>query len=44
MHAIQSSKFITIGENFFPDKPIHNQIVKLYCSEFEGKVCDIFFF
>jgi len=45
MHAIHRPKFIlTIGEYFFPDKPIRKQITKFYCIKFEGKVYEIRFF
>ena len=45
MHAIHRPKFIiTIGEHFFPYKPIHKQIAKFYCIKFEEKVYEIQFF
>jgi len=45
MHAIHRPEFIiTIGEHFFPDKPIHKQIAKFYCIKFEGKFYEIRFF
>jgi len=45
MHVIQRPKFITtIGEHFFPDKPIHKQTANFYCIKFEGKVYEIRFF
>jgi len=45
MHAIQRPKFIImIGEHFFLDKPIHEQIAKFYCIKFEGNVYEIRFF
>ena len=45
MHVIQGPKFIiTIGEHFFPDKPVHKQIAKFYCIKFEGSLWDTIFF
>jgi len=44
MLAIRWPKFIiTIGEIFFPDKPIHKQTAKLYCIKLEGKAYEIRF-
>jgi len=42
MHAIHGPKFIiTIGEYFFPNKPIHKQTAKFYCIKFVRKVYEI---
>jgi hypothetical protein len=35
---------INIGEDFFPDKSIHEQIAKFHCIKFEGKIYEIQFF
>jgi hypothetical protein len=44
MHAIHRPTFIiTIGEHFFPVKPIHAQITKFYLIKFEGIVYEIQF-